>query len=113
MLICSPWVYNLWIGDKVQILFTTSALVCVWNIIIAWNAIFVHFINGVGKVTLQLIIGVSAAIINIPLAIFLGNLIGIEGIYIGNILLSLITVIIYPIQYKKLLNGTASGVFNR
>ena len=113
MLVCSPWVYSLWIGEKVHIPFTTSALVCSWNIIIAWNAIFVHFINGVGKITLQVVIGVCAAIINIPLSILLGKFIGIEGIYIGNILLSLITVFVYPIQYKKLLNGTASGIFNR
>ena len=113
MLISSPWVYSLWIGDKVHILFTTSALVCLWNIIIAWNAVFVCFLNGVGKISLQLMIGVFAAIINIPLAIFLGKIIGIEGIFIGNILLSLITVFIYPIQYKKLLNGKASGIFNR
>ena len=113
MLICSPWIYRLWIGSEVGIPFTTSALVCTWNIIMAWNAIFVHFINGVGKVKLQLVIGVCAAIINIPLSILLGKLIGIEGIYLGNILLSLTTVLVYPIQYKKLLNGTASGIFNR
>jgi O-antigen/teichoic acid export membrane protein len=113
MLICSPWIYSLWIGGKVHIPFTTSTLVFIWNIIIAWNAIFVHFINGVGKITLQLTIGVCVAIINIPLSILLGKLIGIEGIFIGNILLSLTTIFIYPIQYKKLLSGTASGIFNR
>jgi O-antigen/teichoic acid export membrane protein len=112
MLICSPWIYTIWVGDKVKVTYTMSTLVATWILIRAWNSIFSHFLNGVGKVSLQLVIGFFVALINIPLSIFLGKLIGIEGIFLTNIFMSVVTVFILPIQYKKLINGTATGIFN-
>ena len=112
MLAISKWVYTIWIGDKVYISFSISILVAIWNLIIAWNSIYCQFLNGVGKVKLQLYIGVFAALINIPLAFFLGKIYGIEGVLLSNILLSLLTIFIYPVQYSKIIRGTASGIFN-
>jgi len=113
MLACSSWIYAVWVGDKVYVSYTMSMLIMTWVLVKAWNGIFVQFLNGVGKISLQLVIGFCAAIINIPLSIYLGKLIGIEGIFVANILLSLVTILIYPVQYKKLLNGTAVGIYNK
>jgi len=113
MLICSPWIYGIWVGDTVNVAYSMSALIAAWVLIKTWNSIFSQFLNGIGKISLQLIIGFCAAVVNVPLAIVLGKLLGIEGIFLGNIFLSLVTVFVYPIQYKRLLNGTASGILNR
>lgn len=112
MLVFSSFIYKLWIGNKISVPFSISLLSLIWILIITWNSIFCQFLNGIGKIKIQLLIGVFAAIINIPLAIFLGKLMGIKGILLSNIILSLLTVIIYPIQYKKLVDGTAQGLFN-
>jgi O-antigen/teichoic acid export membrane protein len=112
MLLSSKVVFRIWIGKNFAVPFSISFLTLCWILINAWNGIFSQFLNGLGKIKIQLILGVSLALINIPLAIFLGKIMGINGILLSNIIVSLFTVIIYPIQYKKLLNGTAHGLFN-
>ncbi len=105
MLISSPFIYKIWIGDKVIITYSLSVFVVIWVLLNAWNGIYSQFLNGVGKIKLQLFLGISAAILNIPLAIFLGKKIGVEGVLLANIIVLLIGTIVYPIQYKQLIKG--------
>jgi O-antigen/teichoic acid export membrane protein len=112
MLVVSGYVFKVWIGNEFVVPFSISVLTLFWVLINAWNGIFSQFLNGVGKIKIQLIIGVVASIINIPLAVWLGKSIGLEGILLSNIILGLSTVFIYPVQYKRIINGTAHGIFN-
>jgi O-antigen/teichoic acid export membrane protein len=112
MLLFSGFIFKVWIGHNFSVPIAISVLSLSWILINAWNGIFSQFLNGVGKVKIQLIIGVAAAIVNIPMAIFLGKLMGISGILLSNTILGLVTVFVYPVQYKKLINGTAQGLFN-
>jgi len=113
MLIFSDWIYNVWIGDKVKIPFLISVLVLAWAVLNTWIGIFGHFLNGLGKVKMQMYIGISAAVLNVPLAVFLGEKYGIEGVLSANILVLSIGVWLYPIQYYKLINNKAKGIFNK
>jgi O-antigen/teichoic acid export membrane protein len=112
MLAVSQQVFVLWIGDAVQVPFSISVLMYIWVILNSWNLIFVHFLNGTGKVGLQLRFALVTALLNIPLAVYLGLRIGIEGVLVASIIMSLITVLVYPLQYRWLMNGKAKGVFN-
>ncbi|MBE0649340.1 MAG: polysaccharide biosynthesis C-terminal domain-containing protein [Bacteroidales bacterium] len=112
MLIFSNWAYDIWIGDKVIIPFTMSLMVGVWVLINAWNSIFSQFLNGVGKIKLQLYIGISGALLNVPLAIFLGHQLGIDGVLLANVIVGVVGACIYPFQYKKLINNNAKGIWN-
>lgn len=113
MLLISQFVYDFWIGDKVQIPFLMSLLIVLWVLINTWNGIFSQFLNGVGKIKLQMYLGLIAAIINIPLSIFLGKEIGIEGVLSANLIVLIAGIIIYPIQYNKIINNRASGIWNK
>ena len=113
MLISSPFIYKIWIGDKVIITYSLSVFVVIWVLLNAWNGIYSQFLNGVGKIKLQLFLGISAAILNIPLAIFLGKKIGVEGVLLANIIVLLIGTIVYPIQYKQLIKGNTKKTWNR
>jgi O-antigen/teichoic acid export membrane protein len=113
MLIFSNRIYGIWIGDKVSISFTLSLLVGVWVLLNAWNGIFSQFLNGIGKIRLQLYLGISAAILNVPLAIFLGNRLGINGVLMANLIVLSVGIWVYPIQYYKLINNKAKGVWNK
>jgi O-antigen/teichoic acid export membrane protein len=84
-----------------------------WVLINAWNGIFSHFLNGIGKLKIQLYLGITSAIINIPLAIFLGKLIGISGVLLANVMLGFIGACIYPIQYRKIVTNKASNIWNK
>lgn len=113
MLVLSPWVYHIWVGEKVTISYTMSALIAIWVVLNIWNGIFSQFLNGVGKIRLQLYIGVTVAILNVPLAIFLGIHFGINGVLLANVILIAAASWFYPLQYKKLISNSASGVWNK
>jgi O-antigen/teichoic acid export membrane protein len=113
MLVCSQRAYSIWIGDTITINYTISALVCAWTLLNAWNGIFGNFLNGLGKVKLQMCLGLSAALLNIPLSIYLGTKIGIEGVLFANIIVLSAGIWIYPIQYYKLINHKATGIWSK
>ena len=113
MLASSEYIYHIWIGENMNIPFVISLLVTITTLINIWNGIFSQFLNGVGKIKFQLIIGLSAAILNVPLSIILGLKMGIQGVLIANIIVTLFGVILYPIQYKKIINNSAVGIWGR
>jgi O-antigen/teichoic acid export membrane protein len=113
MLLFSPYIYKIWIGNQVTIPFALSLFVVMIVLINTWNGIFSQFLNGVGKIRLQLLIAIIAAIINVPLAIYLGSKIGIQGVLLANIIVTLFGTFFYPIQYKKLLKNRAAGIWNK
>jgi O-antigen/teichoic acid export membrane protein len=113
MLFFSRPVYHLWIGKEMNIPIIISVLVTIITLINIWNGIFSQFLNGVGKIFYQLILGITAAILNVPLAIYLGSRIGIQGVLIANIIVTSLSTVVYPLQYRKLLNNTARGIWNK
>lgn len=113
MLFSSSWVYSVWVGDKVTVPFTVSTLVCTWILLNAWNGIFSHFLNGVGKIKIQLYVGLGSAVVNVPMAILLGKKIGIEGIVLANVIVVAIGACVYFYQYSLLVNAKAKGIWNR
>lgn len=112
MLFFSNTVYKIWIGEKVVVSISISLFIYMWMIINTWNNLFSNFLNGVGKIKLQFYIGIISSLINIPMAIFFGKNIGIEGILIANIISVTFGAIIYPIQYKKIISNHAIGIWN-
>ena len=113
MVFLSKWIYRIWVGDIITVPYALSALVAAWVIINAWNGVYSHFLNGLGKIKLQLYLGISAAVINVPLAILLGLKIGIEGVLLANVLVTITGALIYPMQYNKLINNNAKGIWNK
>lgn len=113
LLLLSDFIFKLWINKSFSVPFWISFLTLSWIFINTWNGIFSHFLNGVGKIKVQLFLGVFVALINLPLAIFLGKLIGLEGVLLANVLLGLIQVWLYPLQYLRIINETATGIFDK
>lgn len=62
----SPLIYNLWIGDGVVISNKINVAVLFYIIIMSWNAVFAHFLNGINKLNLQIKISIFHIITNIP-----------------------------------------------
>ena len=112
MLILSNSIYKIWVGNKVVISSSISFLLLLKNLIFTYNNIYNYFINGTGKITVQLLAYILLGIFNIPLSIFLTRSFGVEGIIVSNVLLILVLAIIHKIQYNKLITKTASGIWN-
>ncbi len=113
MLAASSKIYSIWIGKDIRISFAVSILVFTWVVINSWNGVFSKFLNGVGRIKLQLYIGLFAAFLNIPIAIMLGKKLGLPGILIANIIVLLPAAFLYPLQYRMLIRNTAKGLFTK
>jgi O-antigen/teichoic acid export membrane protein len=112
MLIFSDYAYHIWIADLVKIDLKVSIAVCAFIILNLWNMLFSQLLNGMGKIKLQLIVSILITILNIPLAIYLGQLYGNFGVVMSSVFLSLISAIYAPYQLKLLLNNQAKGIWN-
>lgn len=113
MLLVSGWVYKIWIGDKVNIPLSLSIGMAIFMVISTWNNIYVSFINGVSKIRLQLHSAIFRAIINIPLSILFAKYLrfGITGVIMATVFCQSIVSILAPIQYYKIINNKAHGIW--
>jgi len=115
MLLISPFVFKLWLKDMVEIPWHLSLSMAVYVLVRSWNNVFVYFINGVGKITIQLYMSIFTSIINIPLSIFFAkNLgMGIQGVILATVFCLLIGSVLHPIQYYKIVNNKATGIWGK
>lgn len=113
LLISSPLIYRLWLNDKISVNWLLMFLMFLYTIISLKNGIYCSFLNGIGKIRLQIYITSFQAVIHLPLAFFLSKEIGIYGVLISMITLSAVNLFWEPIQLNKLLKGRASGIWNK
>lgn len=115
MLLLSDWIYYIWIGKDMQIPFSLSLAVYLYNVLFSFGLIYNTFINGTGKVMLQTISLTILSVIFIPLVLFLSKIIGlqIEAIPISLLIVSIYTVIVAPYQYNRIITLRAVGILNK
>ncbi len=115
MIIISNIFYSFWIGDEIKVPFLLSLFMGFYVIMMTWGTPFVYFINGVGKIKLQLIMGTAAAILNIPLSIFFAkNLnLGSSGVILATIVCNSPAIFLWPAQYKLIMAEKATGIWNK
>lgn len=111
LVIVSPIVYQLWVGDKVNIPFILTIAIAIYTIIHCWDTLQVTLINGVGAVKLQSYVIMVGLIVHIPLSLFLGSYIGIYGVIISMCLINIIYATFFTTQIHKILSKTASGIW--
>jgi O-antigen/teichoic acid export membrane protein len=112
LLVLSGYIFKLWIGSKVIVPVSLSFAMAIYVIAYTWQTIHVSLLNGIGKIKLQLYLVIISALLNIPLAYYLGMKIGLAGISLANSLMFIIMGLIFYIQTKKILNEKASGIWN-
>ena len=115
MTIVAKMFYKMWIGETVYVPFLVSLFMGFYVLETTWCNIFVNFINGTGKVQLQLWAAAFVSVIGIPLAIILARYcgLGIIGVALSPCIVLLPACILWPIQVKKILSNTAYGIWNR
>ena len=111
MAIFANFMYKLWVGADLFIAFSLTLTMAIYVILNLWNGIYSQFLNGVGKIKLQLVIAIIGSVINIPLSIFLCKNIGNCGVILSTVIVSMPGIFIYPIQYKKIINQNATGIW--
>ncbi|MFS4416952.1 lipopolysaccharide biosynthesis protein [Maribacter sp. 2307ULW6-5] len=115
MILIANWFYDLWVGEKVDVPLYLSMAMALFVALSTFNMIYVNFINGVGKIKLQLITSLVSMTINIPLSIYLGKYLGwgSTGVILATCFSLGYSVVLRPLQYHKIINNTATGIWNK
>lgn len=111
MVLCSGFVYKIWIGDAVDIPIEMSILMGVYVLLLQYSLAYSSILNGMGKLKLQTINIIIVAVLFYPICYFFADLYGVNGILIGMIVINLSGAILNTIQLRSLLNQTAHGLW--
>lgn len=115
LLLLSPIIYKIWIGDKVSVPFILSTVIFAYFISHTYGGIYNIFINGIGKIKLQVICLGIVALIYIPMVLFFVKVLnlGLISIPLSQLLSNFYSMFIARIQYNKIISGTAVGIWNK
>jgi O-antigen/teichoic acid export membrane protein len=111
--------FDFWIGkekmDKMVISNPLQLLFLIYFLALSLGGIFNMFINGVGRVYLQMWARIVGAALFIPLNIILIKVFdfGIEAVIISIIISNFYVPLIAPIHYYKIIKGNARGIWIR
>lgn len=113
LIMLSNWFYHLWIGTTIQVPFTLTVTMIIYNLLFVLSSIYIYMLNGIGKIRLQLWSSIVEIAITVPLCVILAQQIGIEGVAIGMIIMISFRTVWAPIQFKKIISEKAVGIWNK
>ena len=93
-------IIKIWIRSDLKISPGLIEVMVLYVIISSWNNIFAMFVNGIGRIKVQLYTAVIAMILNIPLSVYFSThtSLGLSGIVVGTICSLMIAAIALPLQ---------------
>lgn len=108
----SPFVYEIWIGEKVSMPLLMTIVVGTYMIVNMWDSLQVNIINGIGKLKIQIYVTTVGLILHLPISYLLGHYIGCYGVLSSMIFITAMYSIVMTIQSHKLINDSALGVWS-
>ena len=114
MIMLSDTIYAIWIDRQTVIDIKMSIVMAAYIFILIYSMRYSYFINGIGKLRLQLILTTSAAILFIPLAYLTAQWThNIIWFMVVMCIVNIPGLIVNRIQFYKLINGKATGIWVR
>ncbi len=115
MFIFSNSFYHLWIGDNIIIPTEISEALLIYFIVYIWGGIYSVFLNGVGKIKLQMYASMVGAVLFITSSIILIKYfkLGLVGLIWASIISNFDGILLAPIQYYRIINNKAIGIWNK
>lgn len=113
MVLVSPFVYNVWVGDEVSVPMVMTVIVACYTLISSWDNLQVMLINGIGKIKLQSYVTLIGLFFNIPLSLYLGHHMGAIGVVVSMSVINGIYAYVFSTQISRILRGTAQGIWNK
>lgn len=99
-------VSRIWLHKELVYESGLVACMAAYYFLMIWGSIYATVLNGMGKVDLQLIMGVVTAVLNIPLSIFLGKNCGLgtTGVCLATVLCMLVSNSVITVNTHRYLN---------
>lgn len=115
MLVFSKYFYQFWIGDKIEIPLSLTALTSLFFCMTILVTPYTMFLNGTGKIKIQAIQSLLVAILNIPLSFYfaVGLNLKVNGVILATIVCFIPSIFLSIVQYKKIIQNNAYGIWNK
>lgn len=111
MLIASPYVYDLWIGNSVTVSFELSLWVMLYNFAMMFSAVFVSILNGASILKVQTIASIISPFVFIGCCMLLLALgFGTKAILISSIVANFNGLILAPCQYIRFIRRNKASI---
>jgi O-antigen/teichoic acid export membrane protein len=111
MVLVSPWVYDIWLRDKLEIPLAMTISIGVYTLINAWDLLQVTMINGIGRIKLQMYLTLAGTIVHIPLSFFIGSYVGALGVVYSMSIVVFVYSLFFTIQIRKIISNKATGIW--
>ena len=113
MFFTSDWFIKVWLGNTVKIPISLSLSLCAYIAVMNWNAIFANFLNGIGIIRVQIYYALIMVIVNLPLSFIMVKVFkfGTFAMPLSNLICLLLGSVISFIQYKRIINDKAFGIW--
>jgi len=107
MLIVSPFIYDIWVGDKVNISMTLSMFILLYNLVMMFGNLFVNIINGSGQLKIQTIASLISPFVFLAVCyVLIKQQIGVQAVLIAAIISNFNGLILAPLQCYYLVKAT-------
>lgn len=114
MVIISPMVYKVWIKDMVTVPLMVTLLAYLFQMLNMWGTLWTQLLSGLGKLRLQVICSTVCCVSYVPLGCYFCDRYGLYGLMAVSVVLQMVCTSWFGvIQTRKLLNKTATGIWNR
>jgi len=115
LFIISDTLISLWVGDQVHVPLELKLSLMLYSAVYLIITPYNIFINGVSKIRLQLYVAVISIIITIPISLFFIKVLhlGPPSVMLAIVCSTIPSGILWIIQYRKIINGSATGVWNQ
>ncbi len=114
MVVLSPWVFHLWVGSRIVIPMTITVTMAIFFIQVVFISVYNMFINGSSKIKLSMYFTAFEIILYILLAFLLSKYVmGPLGVIVASIVTKSFTFLLQYVQVKKIINQTATGIWNQ
>jgi len=111
MVIVSPWIYDIWIGEACEIPRGMTSLMGIYIYLQVLSMRYSYFLNGIGALRLQLYMTIMTVIF-IPMAWYISKETQ-DILYLMVVMCFCIapSILVNMIQFTKVLRGTAKGIW--
>ncbi|MFV0170308.1 oligosaccharide flippase family protein [Empedobacter falsenii] len=113
MVLLAKWIYKLWVGPEISINHTINITMAIYTYVLVSSLSYSSLINGIGKLKVQVINTLFVAVVFLPLTFYLSDLYNVVGIILTLILVNLSGLVLNIIQFYKIINHKANGIWNR
>ena len=104
LLLVKP-VFNIWVGQKIQVPFKLSLIMAVYFGVSLFTAVYAIVLNGTGKVKMQSIISIITAVLHIPVVLFFIRYLhlGLNSLVYASLMWTIVQVLVWRNEIKAVL----------